>query len=59
MFGILSSMTKATLGVVVETPVSILHDAVNKGVMLSDDDWRTEQAVRRILQNLEDATDPE
>lgn len=59
MFGILSSLTKATIGAAVETPVSILHDAVNKGVMLSDDDWRTEQAIRRILKNLEDATDPE
>lgn len=59
MFGILSSLTKATIGVAVETPVSILHDTVNKGVMLSDDDWRTEQAIRRILENLEDATDPE
>lgn len=59
MFGILSSLTKATLGVVVETPVSILHDTVSKGVMLSDDDWKTENAIRKILQNLEDATDPE
>jgi hypothetical protein len=59
MFGILSSLTKATLGVVVETPVSIVHDAVNKGVMLSDDDLRTEKAIRRILENLENATDPE
>jgi hypothetical protein len=59
MFGILSSLTKATLGAVIETPVSIVHDAVNKGVMLSDDDWRTEQAIKRIFENLEDATDPD
>lgn len=59
MFGILSSLTKATLGAVIETPVSIVHDTVNKGVMLSDDDWRTEQAIKRILENLEDATDPD
>lgn len=59
MFGILSSLTKPTLGVVVETPVSIVHDTVIKGVMLSDGDWRTEQAIPRILENLEDATDPE
>jgi hypothetical protein len=58
MFGVLSSLTKATLGVVVETPVSIAYDAFNKGVMLSDDDLRTEQAIRRILENLENATDP-
>jgi hypothetical protein len=55
----LSSLAKATVGVVIETPVSIVHDAVNKGVMLSEDDWRTEQAIRRILQNIEDATDSE
>jgi hypothetical protein len=59
MFGMLSSLAKATVGVVIETPVSIVHDAVNKGVMLSEDDWRTEQAIRRILQNIENATDSE
>jgi Flp pilus assembly CpaE family ATPase len=59
MFGMLSSLAKATVGVVIETPISIVHDAANKGVMLSEDDWRTEQAIRRILENLEDATDPE
>jgi hypothetical protein len=59
MFGMLSSLAKATVGVVIETPISIVHDAVNKGVMLSEDDWRTEQATRRILQNIEDATDSE
>jgi hypothetical protein len=59
MFGMLSSLAKATVGVVIETPISIVHDAVNKGVMLSEDDWRTEQAIRRILQNIEDATDSE
>jgi Flp pilus assembly CpaE family ATPase len=59
MFGMLSSLAKATVGVVIETPISIVHDAANKGVMLSEDDWRTEQAIRRILQNIEDATDPE
>jgi hypothetical protein len=59
MFGMLSSLAKATVGVVIETPVSIVHDAVNKGVMLSEDDWRTEQAIRRILENIENATDSE
>jgi|TARA_R110002126_G_scaffold22692_1_gene80556 hypothetical protein len=59
MFGMLSSLAKATVGVVIETPISIAHDAVNKGVMLSEDDWRTEQAIRRILKNIENATDSE
>jgi hypothetical protein len=59
MFGMLSSLAKATVGVVIETPISIAHDAVNKGVMLSEDDWRTEQAIRRILENIENATDSE
>ena len=59
MFGMISSLAKATVGVVIETPVSIVHDAVNKGVMLSEDDWRTEQAIRRILENIENATDSE
>ena len=59
MFGILSSLAKATVGVVIETPISIAHDVVNKGVMLSEDDWRTEQAIRRILKNIENATDSE
>ena len=59
MFGMLSSLAKATVGVVIETPISIAHDVVNKGVMLSEDDWRTEQAIRRILKNIENATDSE
>ena len=59
MFGMLSSLAKAAVGVVIETPISIAHDAVNKGVMLSEDDWRTEQAIRRILKNIENATDSE
>jgi hypothetical protein len=59
MFGILSSLAKATVGVVIETPISIAHDVVNKSVMLSEDDWRTEQAIRRILKNIENATDSE
>lgn len=60
MFGILSSLTKATVGVVVDTPVSIVRDAVEKGIMLDDDDdLHTEKALRRILKNLENATDPD
>jgi hypothetical protein len=60
MFGILSSLTKATVGVVVDTPVSIVRDVVEKGIMLDDkDDLYTERALLRILKNLENATDPD
>ena len=52
MFGILSSLTKAT--------VSIVRDVVEKGIMLDDeDDLYTERALLRILKNLENATDPD
>lgn len=57
MFGMFSSLAKATVGVVIDTPISIVYDAVNNGVMLSDDDWKTEKAIKRILKNIEDATD--
>lgn len=60
MFGILSSLTKATVGIVVDTPVSIVRDVVEKGIMLDDeDDLYTERALLRILKNLENATDPD
>lgn len=60
MFGILSSLTKATVGIVVDTPVSIVRDVVEKGIMLdNEDDLYTERALLRILKNLENATDPD
>lgn len=59
MLGILSSLTKATVGVVIDTPVSIVRDAVGKGIMFDDDELHTEKALRRILENLENATDPD
>lgn len=60
MLGILSSLTKATVGIVVDTPVSIVRDVVEKGIMLDDeDDLYTEKALLRILKNLENATDPD
>lgn len=60
MLGILSSLTKATVGIVVDTPVSIVRDVVEKGIMLDDeDDLYTERALLRILKNLENSTDPD
>ena len=57
MFGILGSLTKAVIGVVVETPVAVVSDFVTLGGSLNDKkEPYTATAVKRIVQNVQDAT---
>ncbi len=58
MFGMLESLVKATVGVVVETPVAIVADIVTMGGALTDkDEPYTASAVRKVVKNVEDATE--
>jgi hypothetical protein len=60
MFGILESLTKAVVGVVVETPVALAADVVTLGGALTDkDEPYTATSVGGVLQNLKNATKPE
>ncbi len=57
MFG---SLLKAVVGVVVETPIAVIADIATLGGVLSDkDEPYTATAMRRVVENVEKATDPE
>jgi hypothetical protein len=57
MFNMLSSLTKAVVGAVVETPLSIAADVVTLGGSLTDkDEPYTATAVSKVVKNVEDAT---
>ena len=59
MFGMFKSLTKAVVGVVV-SPVSIAADVITMGGVLSDrDEPYTVSSMRAVLQNLENAVDPD
>lgn len=60
MFGMLTSLAKATVGVVVETPVALVADVVTLGGLATDrDKTYTVSAATRVMDNLKDAVDPE
>lgn len=59
MFGMLESLVKAAVGVVVQTPVAIVTDLVTLGGTLSDrDESYTSQAVADVVKNIDNATKP-
>ena len=59
MFGLLESLTKAVVGVVVETPLAIAADVVTMGGACTDkDEPYTATALKRVVENVEDAVDP-
>jgi hypothetical protein len=60
MFGILESLTKATIGLVVETPIAIAADVLTLGGACNDrHEPYTATAIKRVVGNIEDATSPE
>lgn len=60
MFGILADLTKAAVGVVVETPLAIAADVVTMGGAMTDkDEPYTATALNGVMQNVENATKPE
>lgn len=59
MFGILGNLTKAAVGIVIETPLAVVADVITMGGVLTDkDEPYTATAVEKVMQNIEDATDP-
>lgn len=60
MFGFIGDLAKATVGVVIETPLAIAADVVTMGGALTDkDEPYTCTALKKIVKNVENATDPE
>jgi len=56
MFG---SLLKAAVGVVVETPLAVVADVVTLCGSLTDKDKPyTAEAVEKIVENVQDATNP-
>lgn len=59
MFGLIKNLTKAAVGVVVETPLAVAADVVTLGGSLTDKkEPYTATAVKKVVENIEDATDP-
>ena len=60
MFKLFGDLTKAVVGVVVETPIAVVADVVTMGGVLSDkDEPYTATALKGVMQNIENATDPD
>ncbi|OIO69022.1 MAG: hypothetical protein AUJ56_07975 [Zetaproteobacteria bacterium CG1_02_49_23] len=60
MFGILGDLTKAAVGVVVETPIAIAADALTLGGVITDkDEPYTATALKNVVKNIEHATNPD
>lgn len=60
MFGMIGSLVKATVGVVVETPIAIAADVVTMGGALTDkNEPYTATALKKVAENVSEATEPE
>ena len=58
MFGILTSLTKAAVGVVIETPIAIAADVVTLGGSMTDKkEPYTVTAVGKVVGNVSSITD--
>lgn len=57
MFGTLKHLSKALVGVVIETPVAIVADAVTLGGALTDTKQPyTAEALSKVMDNVKKAT---
>lgn len=60
MFRALKSLGKAAVGLVVETPLAVVADAVTLGGVLTDKkEPYTKTALGKVVENVESATDPQ
>ena len=60
MFGMLGDLTKAVVGIVVETPIAIAADLVTLGGAITDkNEPYTATALKGVMKNVENATKPE
>ena len=62
MFGILGTigdLTRATVGVVVETPIALMADvATMGGVLTGKDESYTASALKNVVENVKNAAKP-
>lgn len=57
MFGMLENLVKATVGVVIETPIAVVADVVTLGGSLTDKEVPyTTTAVSKVVKNVQDST---
>ena len=57
MFGILTDLAKATIGVVVETPIAIAADVLTLGgAIVERDEPYTATTLKNVMANIEHAT---
>jgi len=60
MFGMLGNLTKAVVGVAIETPLAVAADVVTMGGALTDRDKPyTAEAISKVVENVENATKPD
>lgn len=60
MFGILRGLTKAVVGVVVETPAALIADFATLGGALTEKDKPyTVRALERVVENIESTVKPD
>lgn len=60
MFGMLESLTKAVVGVVVETPIALSADVLTLGGYLTDkNEPYTATTIKGVMKNVENATKPD
>jgi len=57
MFNILGNLTKTVVGIVIETPVSVVADVVTMGGILTDKDKPyTATTLKKVVKNIENST---
>jgi hypothetical protein len=57
MFGALKNLTKATVGVLIETPVAVVADVVTLGGALTDTKQPyTAEALSKVVKNVKKST---
>lgn len=60
MFVMLNNLVKATVGVVIETPIAIVKDVATLGGALTDkNEPYTATSLKKVAKNVSNATDPE
>lgn len=60
MFGILGDLTKAVVGVVIETPLAIAADVATLGGALTEKrEPYTASALKDVMKNIKSATKPD
>lgn len=58
MFGMLESLAKAVVGVVIETPIALVKDVATLGGAITEqDEPYTITSLKKVVKNVDDATD--